>query len=372
MGDLSHIGVILEVGAGFAGTAGKQLVSYSARTESAIKSKVCFVGGLCITTFIGPVLDAAAFAFAAQSVVAPLNGLDVTWNTLFAPCTLGETLQRGHKIGTAMVATGAVLTAIVGPSGGKIVTLEDVTSKLYRWTVALYLLAFFAFCYICYRVIRSRPVGVGDKARGLALGAVAGSLAGNMYFCTCTVSLVRRSLESGDWSAWQHCLPYVLTLGTISVALGNIPIISMALREYEAVFMVTLFEGCHIAVACISGAVVLQELEHIETRFRTVAYCLTVLEIFVGLYVLQTTTVKGIGKVTVGQPLGPTTSSQLRVRSRLRPTTFHTLGELRTEKTGASVVWASSWAGIARSGPAEGEEGPPGGGGGGAIQMGGL
>ena len=36
--------------------------------------------------------DISAYAFAAQSVIAPMAGMVVVWNVLLAPFTLGEVL----------------------------------------------------------------------------------------------------------------------------------------------------------------------------------------------------------------------------------------------------------------------------------------
>lgn len=296
MANLWYVGVILEVLAGIAGTLGKQLVSFSARKGPSFTQKLCFVSGLCITTFIGPVFDAAAFAFAPQSIVAPLNGLDVCWNTLLAPFTLGETLRKAHVIGTVFVATGAGLTAVFGPHGTDIQSIEDVTSKLFRTQTVCYLVAWIVFLGGCYRLNQSRPQGVGDKLRGITLGVGAGAVAGNMYFCTCTVGLLRLGIGKGDWSAWTDIsmpLPYILALCTVGIALCNVPIMAKGLQEYEALFMVTLFEGSHICVACLSGTIVLDEMQGLPSE-HMVCYWLAVLGIATGLYILQTAPVKSI------------------------------------------------------------------------------
>jgi uncharacterized membrane protein len=345
MANLWYVGVILEVLAGIAGTVGKQLVSFSARRGQSFTTKLCFIAGLCITTFIGPVFDAAAFAFAPQSIVAPLNGLDVCWNTLLAPFTLGETLRKPHVIGTALVATGAGLTAVFGPHGTDIQSVEDVSSKLFRTQTICYLVAWIVFLGGCYRLNQSRPQGVGDKLRGITLGVGAGAVAGNMYFCTCTVGLLRLGIGKGDWSAWTNIsmpLPYILALCTLGIALSNVPIMAKGLQEYEALFMVTLFEGSHICVACFSGSIVLDEMQGLPFE-NIVCYWLAVLGIAMGLYILQTAPVKSI----VDTPDGECESNE--------PTTLNTPRRLSSAfnacGAGANVL-AASFLSISESGEA--------------------
>eukprot|EP00747_Dinoflagellata_sp_TGD_P063035 gnl/TRDRNA2_/TRDRNA2_153283_c0_seq2.p1 gnl/TRDRNA2_/TRDRNA2_153283_c0~~gnl/TRDRNA2_/TRDRNA2_153283_c0_seq2.p1 ORF type:complete len:275 (-),score=23.32 gnl/TRDRNA2_/TRDRNA2_153283_c0_seq2:5-829(-) len=273
MTDLWVIGILLEISAGIFGTIGKQLVSFSARSSKPRIANLCFISGICITTFVGPILDASAFGFADQSVVAPLGSLDVCWNTLLAPYTLGEKIRRAHISGTVLIATGAALTAIFGPQSDHVATVSDISSTFLRWPVLVYAAGFVLFCTVCIILILTRPAGVGDKMRGAALGALAGGLAGNMYFCTCTMRLLRHAIGDGDWSAWRQVIPYALILAMLAVALGNTPIMAKGLLEYEAVFIVPWLLGCHICVACISGAMVLDELHgeystHRDLRVR--------------------------------------------------------------------------------------------------------
>ena len=64
--------------------------------------------GLVLNTAFGPIVDMAAYAFAPQSLIAPFGGLDVVWNTLSAPYTLGETLTRPRILGCSLIAGGGL------------------------------------------------------------------------------------------------------------------------------------------------------------------------------------------------------------------------------------------------------------------------
>merc|ERR1719436_1728314 len=107
-----------------------------------------------------------------------------------------------------------------------------------------------------------------------------------MYFISAGLGLLRSSASSGDWSAWSNWIPYPVLLGGVAVAVANIPFMTMALQEYEALFVVTLFEGCHITVACITGAWVLGEMDG-EAPMRRSFYWFCISVIGVGLLVIQ-------------------------------------------------------------------------------------
>jgi hypothetical protein len=196
-----------------------------------------------------------------------------------------------------LVAVGSALTAVYGPAPADLSSVAAVYEKLFRPRVLAYMICFVLFLVACYRVNLTRPKGVGDKVRGLTLGAGAGALAGNMYFCTCTMRLLRVGVQEGDWSAWSSPMPFGLLFGTMGIALGSIPITSKGLQEYEALFMVTLFEGFHIFSACLSGCIVLDEMNGFSSSWQMAVYISSVVCVCAGLYIVQTASVKGIVKV---------------------------------------------------------------------------
>ena len=96
------VGIGLELCSTIAGTIGKQLIRKSSMLheeaeisgDEAIKQKsVTYLsGGVFTNTACSPLLEMSAYAFAAQSTIAPFGGLDTVWNAIAAPYTLGEEL----------------------------------------------------------------------------------------------------------------------------------------------------------------------------------------------------------------------------------------------------------------------------------------
>jgi hypothetical protein len=283
------VGIFLEVISGMVGVIGKQLIGYSARHSEA---KYAQAIGMFMTTILGAVLDAIAYGFAPQSILAPLHGMEISMNVIFAPCVLHEKVAPAHIIGTLFVAAGASLTAVYGPHDAAPVSLETLEAKLFRWQVAAYILACGLGVLLCFAILRVRPRGSGDKIRGIVLGIVAGGISGNMCFLKCTMELLMVGL-GGDWSPWTHWLPYALAVLAASVAIGNVPLMVTALQEYEALFMVTVFGGANIIMACISGAVVLREMDGVDET-QNMQYWASVFLILCGLFAINTAEVHGI------------------------------------------------------------------------------
>jgi len=297
-----------------------------------------------MTTIVGALLDAAAYGFAAQSVIAPLNGLEITLNILLAPCVLHEKVTLAHVAGTLLVAGGASLTSVFGPHDSATPSFEELQELLFRWNVLIYVVGFASGLVLCAVVVKVRPKEAGDKARGIALGVAAGSLAGNMWFVKCAVGLLKLGF-SGDWSPWSHWLPYALVVSAVLVAVGNVPLMVMGLQEYEAVFMVTLFGGSSIVMACVSGDVVLLEMQG-QSTFNRVAFWMSVLSMILGLLVINTTSVQGADKNgDEVQELSPRELDEQETRQRAG--TFRELNEVSSLTPRGPVLWARPFVGVA-------------------------
>ena len=104
------LGVGLDAVATLTGTVGKQLLRYAATT----RNPWYYPLGLFFTGIIDPIFDAAAYSFAAASIVTACAGLVIVWNVLLAPYTLGEPLTPSRKWAAALICVGTVLTGLFG------------------------------------------------------------------------------------------------------------------------------------------------------------------------------------------------------------------------------------------------------------------
>mmetsp|Transcript_117957 Transcript_117957/g.334501 ORF Transcript_117957/g.334501 Transcript_117957/m.334501 type:complete len:334 (+) Transcript_117957:95-1096(+) len=313
------IGICLGVFASTCGTAGKQLLRFSElqRKRGALAaSRVTMATGLAFNALIGPFVDMGSYAFAPQSLIAPLGGLDVIWNTLTAPCTLHEELTPLLVLGCSFIATGATVTSVVGSHHEDDFTVEFIEDTFFRPVVGAYLLVFAAWLAFNILVLvprsaapRGEPWARGDLLRGLSLGMVAGSLAGNMFFMKALVALVRTSIVTGSAESWAHWLPYLLLVGASFFALSNVYFLTKTMREYECLFMGAVFEGSLILSGSISGCVVFSEMSALPA-WRIGAYFGGLSGIVAGLFVV----VRGVKaqKIAAGEDLAASTDSPLR------------------------------------------------------------
>lgn len=284
MGDLWYVGVLLEIVSTMSGTIGKQLIRLSEVTKKTNPwlSVVVFRVGLLTNVAVGPIIDTTAYSFAPQSLIAPFGGLDVVWNALLAPYVLGEKLTCRRLVGAVLIFAGTSMAGAFGNHDDKTYTLQMLEDILINVRVGIYFAAFFVwFLFNRFYLLRFPE---GSCIRGIALGWTAGTIAGNMFCVKAAVELVKTSVMERDGEIWTHWLPYVLLVGAVFFAVTNVIYMTQGLQEYEALFMVTLFEGSMIVSGCVSGAVVLLDMSNVEP-YRIGLYSLGVLIVVLGMYV---------------------------------------------------------------------------------------
>jgi len=283
--ELWYVGILLEVVSTMSGTIGKQLIRASEllkKRNPAISSTTYYIG-IAVNTVVGPILDMAAYSFAAQSLIAPFGGLDVVWNALLAPYTLNEELTPRRAIGCALIVVGATMAGCFGNHLDAEYTVEYLEETFVNVRVLAYGSAFFAW-FLFNRFVLMRKE-VGSAIRGISLGCTAGTIAGNMFCVKAAVELIQRSIHEQDGEIWLHWLPYVSLLGAAFFALSNVVYMTRGLQEYETLFMVTIYEGSMIVSGCVSGAIVLLDMRGIES-WRVGLYSLSVLIVISGMYVI--------------------------------------------------------------------------------------
>jgi len=123
-------------------------------------------------------------------------------------------------------------------------------------------------------------------ARGLALGATSGALTGNAFLVKALVGLIGTSVSSGDWSAWTRPTPYLVIIGAAGGAISGMLFMRRGLVEQKGVFMVTICTGASITASCLSGFIVMDEMNGVPLT-QVCGYWLAVAMILVGMMVVH-------------------------------------------------------------------------------------
>lgn len=130
-----------------------------------------------------------------------LVGLDTCWNALLAPYTLGETLTFRRALGVIVILLGTICSALFANHDDTTWTVVGLENVLLTYRTFWYIVIFFSFTGFNYTAAMSSPKG--SYRRGLALGLMAGSLAGNMWCVKATMSLLAESISHGAFT-WME------------------------------------------------------------------------------------------------------------------------------------------------------------------------
>jgi len=278
------VGILLAILAAAVGTTSKQLIAASEH----LKKAWLFHLGAGMNIAIGPVVDASAYAFAPQVIVAPFACLDVIFNAMTAPYTLhwqNERVTRTHIHGTALVALGAVFTSVFAQVDNKVYSVKELEDQLFfRPTSLIYLLIELVAISIVNLALRKKLLS--PAVRGISLGVVAGVLMGNVFFLKGLIGIIQTTASTGKFDAWWRPTPYILAGAAGGGAVAGHCFMRKGLGEYKGVFMVTIFEGAHITAACLSGCIVMEEMVG-APFWRYILYWLSVTSIVMGMLVIN-------------------------------------------------------------------------------------
>jgi len=257
------VGVLLDCVATLAGTGGKQLL----RHASVTKEMKFYPLGLVFTALIDPAFDIAAYSFAAVSIIAPMAGMVVVWNVMLAPCTLGEQLTFSRKFGAFLICIGTLCVGLFGNHNEVERTVDEYLTLFATPAACAYYAGFVVWTVACGIVWRrGSPV-----VSGFCVGAYAGSLAGNMFTTKAVVEMFVcvMTSETGEGSdaAAGGCetnpfltiWPYLFITISLTVCVISLYLLALGLTKFEALYMITVYEGFMIITGSLSGNIVMAE-----------------------------------------------------------------------------------------------------------------
>jgi len=239
------VGIALEAVATFAGCIGKQCLRYAVLSQN----NSFYIIGVVLVAIIDPIFDLSAYTFAAQSIIAPCAGMVIVWNAMLAPVFLKEKLTRGRILATTIVAIGTVCTGLFGSHDEIDYTLDDYVDLFLRQAAMFYYFCFAVFVVAVCVVYRSGSPTI----RACCKAGLGGALAGNSFATKAAVELSICLLPKHQ--SFVGCTPnpflismapYVFILLSISISVIAILLLALSLRDQDALYMITVYEGCMV------------------------------------------------------------------------------------------------------------------------------
>lgn len=202
-----------------------------------------------------------------------------------------------RAFGCLLICAGTAGAGAVGSHDDHVYTVDYLEELLVAPRILVYFGVFVIWYLVNICFLQKRPRG--HPIRGISLGMTAGTIAGNMFCVKAAVEIIQYSINENTPEPWTHWLPYVVLLGAVFFAVSNVRYMTQGLQEFEALFMVTVYEGSMIVSGCVSGAIVLLDLRSLEA-WRIALYWTSVLLIVSGMTVVFSNEMKNKSSLAAG------------------------------------------------------------------------
>ncbi|CAH0477819.1 unnamed protein product [Peronospora belbahrii] len=271
------IGMTLSLAATLFGTLGKVLLKLSHTSPQAVSVKVAAT--VCVF-LLNPVFDAMSYAYAAQSILAPMAGFSVVWNIVLSPYLLHETLSANDVTGSAVILVGCILVGISGSHD----TPTHHSAELFGLFQSRIFVEYAIFV-VCIAVVLAWVIcsySTQSGWRRFAFGALSGLIGGNLFFLKASVELLA---EGG--AIWFNPETYVIFVAALSSAGGGIYVLDQGLREYDALYLVAIYQAFLILIGSISGVIFFHESSGMNSWWQLVVYPFSIAITVGGIIVLS-------------------------------------------------------------------------------------
>ncbi|CEG40682.1 magnesium transporter nipa [Plasmopara halstedii] len=260
-----------------------------------------FYCGLFSMLVMNPALGALAYCFATQSLLAPMAGLTIGWNTLFGPILLPhERLTTNDFVGAVLIFTGCVLVGVSGTHDSPPLPVELLGARFKSFSFVLYLVALFVLlCFLIHHAkdalhftttsrragVKSSPVSSPEQLSVItrvSLSVFAGVMSGQLFFLAAVMQAVH---DDGASRIWSFPVTYICVIGALGTAIFGLYLLNEALAVEDAVVVIYLYEASYIMAGAVSGLCFFRDMEHLAT-WHYVLYSLSLALILLGIYVV--------------------------------------------------------------------------------------
>ncbi|TMW63421.1 hypothetical protein Poli38472_002362 [Pythium oligandrum] len=275
--ELWVLGVALSLAATLFGTLGKVFLKLAHMSPNPVMVQIAAT--VCVF-LLNPVFDAMSYAYAAQSILAPMAGFSVVWNIVLAPYILDEQLSEHDVKGSAVIVLGCVLVGLSGSHSTPEHSSEEIYDLFKSAAFIHYvIIAVIAGCGLTWVIWTFNQ---RSGARRFAYGALSGLVGGNLFFLKSSVELLT---EGG--AIWDNVETYLIFVAALSTAGGGIFILNLGLKDYEAIYLVAIYQAFLIVIGSISGMIFFHENAGMDSWWQLCLYPLSIIMTVAGVIILS-------------------------------------------------------------------------------------
>ncbi|CAK4086307.1 unnamed protein product [Aphanomyces euteiches] len=289
------LGLMLSFLASIIGVLGKIMVKLSYQPKlspQSTEARFWWGSGMVLVVLVNPVLCITAFKFAPQSLLAPMGGMCIVWNTVFSPYVLSEHLRRQDIVGAAIIFLGCVVVGGVGSHETHDIPIDELASHFTSPLFLVYITAYITLVIGLLRQAYPALLQVWDGYTAYAstytttccrvsLASLAGSISGQMYCMTALLRLMHNEPKV----VFSTPLVYFVAVGALTFALSGLYMMNLALKLYDALFVIYIYEATLMLGGAVSGICFFDDMKDLG-MWHWVSYGFGILTILIGIFVI--------------------------------------------------------------------------------------
>ena len=213
-------------------------------------------------------------------MLTPFAGLSVVWSLLFTSFLLPEVPVKEQYQSTLFITLGCLLISLSASHSSESFSVDDLIQLSMTPLNVAFSILYFIILSILLFVVFSHKEELA-KAKGLACSLLSGVLSGNQTFIKCLSVILSDFLKGVP--VWRSLWVYYYLVMVGITAGGGIIALNSALRQYEAMFVIPIYQGCFIIVGSLSGIIFFNEMASV-TRGQILIYCIGIAMNLYGLF----------------------------------------------------------------------------------------
>eukprot|EP00941_MAST-03F_sp_MAST-3F-sp1_P005292 g5292.t1 len=255
-----------------------------------------WLAGLAMVV-LGSLGDFIALGFAAQSLIIPVGGSTMIFNVGFAHFWLHEELSRRDLFATGLLICGVLVITLFAPKDEQCFTASELVD-LYWEPLFIVYTVFFLICFSTLYVVGARLskrrslYGAADprysqyvKMHRFVYPCMSGLVgAQDVLFAKSTAELIKSSLNGENQFA--HFITYAVIILMVVCILMQLHFLALGLQNFDAVYVVPLFQCFFISGSIISGAIYFKEFQRLSAD-QLFGFGLGAVTILLGVYFLS-------------------------------------------------------------------------------------
>jgi hypothetical protein len=282
---LWYVGVILSTVASIVSNMGVNLQKYSMNLEYELCQKdpeyrerpyimqPWWLFGLA-NVIGGAVGDFVALGFCAASLATPVGGFTMVCNCVFAHFFLHEVMTKRDYIATLLVLIGVVAVAVSADKTNATYDLPCILKLYGRMIFIIYtvvLTALVAWMWSLARWLnKEREAGSTSAAylrwkimHPVVLSGLSGIVgAQSVLFAKCSAELFKVTFDGDNqFNKWET---YVIVLSMTFTIINQLQWLANALKYFDAVIVIPLFQAFFIAFGVVGAGVLFAEFDNLQ------------------------------------------------------------------------------------------------------------